>query len=167
VRSAGVVDSLDSPQGSQNRVRVNPDLSLPDDPRVYVIGDAAYKENGGGKPLPMVAPVAMQQGQLAAENILARLDGRKTRPFQYKDPGSLATIGRSQAVAQLGRLKFRGFLAWAVWLVVHLMQLVGFRNRLVVLINWAWDYLFYDRAVRLIGGGEDPRQFKAENAALR
>ncbi len=150
VRSAGVVDSLDSPQGSQNRVRVNPDLSLPDDPRVYVIGDAAYQENGGGKPLPMVAPVAMQQGQLAAENVLARLDGRETRPFQYKDPGSLATIGRSQAVAQLGRLKFRGFLAWAVWLVVHLMQLVGFRNRLVVLINWAWDYLFYERAVRLI-----------------
>ncbi len=150
VRSAEVVDSLGGLQGSQNRVRVNPDLSLPDDPRVFVIGDAAYLENGGGTPLPMVAPVAMQQGTLAAENALARLSGAETAAFVYRDPGSLATIGRNQAVAQIGRLKFHGFLAWAVWLVVHLMQLVGFRNRLVVLINWAWDYLFYERAVRLI-----------------
>lgn len=150
VRAAGLANTLESAQGAQARLVVTPELHLPEDERVYCIGDAAYQESEDGKPLPMVAPVAMQQGQLAASNILHAMAGEPQQSFTYKDPGSLATIGRNQAVAQLGRFKFRGFFAWIVWLVVHIMQLIGFRNRLVVLINWAWDYLFYDRVVRLI-----------------
>ena len=98
----------------------------------------------------MMAPVAVQMGQLAAENIRRQLRGETGRPFRYRDPGSLATIGRHSAVAHVGGMKFRGITAWVVWLVVHLIQLIGFRNRLMVLINWAWDYLLYERAVRLI-----------------
>jgi NADH:ubiquinone reductase (H+-translocating) len=94
--------------------------------------------------------VAMQQASVAADNIRRQIAGKPLRAFVYKDPGSLATIGRNAAVAQLGRWEFTGFIAWVLWLVVHLIQLIGFRNRLVVLINWAWDYLFYDRAIRLI-----------------
>jgi NADH dehydrogenase len=93
----------------------------------------------------------MQQAEVAAKNAIAVLNDGSLGEFHYKDPGSLATIGRRQAVARLGKFKFRGGFAWLVWLFVHLMQLVGFRNRLLVLINWAWDYLFYDRAVRIIG----------------
>jgi len=98
----------------------------------------------------MVAPVAMQQGDHAADNILRALSGQPQTAFQYRDPGTMATIGRNQAVAWLGRLQLHGFFAWLAWLVVHIYQLIGFRNRLLVLINWAWDYFFYDRAVRLI-----------------
>ncbi len=150
VRAAEVVNSLGAPQGSQGRVLVEPTLQLTARPEVFVLGDAALLTDADGKPLPMVAPVAMQQANTVAQNIGALLQNQPLQAFQYYDPGSLATIGRNQAVAQLGRLKFRGFLAWMVWLVVHLMQLVSFRSRLLVLINWAWDYFFYERAVRLI-----------------
>ena len=98
----------------------------------------------------MMAPVAIQQAEVAARNIARLLQNRPLERFAYRDPGSLATIGRGSAVARLGRFHFHGFLAWVLWLVVHLVQLIGFRNRLVVLVNWAWDYLFYERAVRLI-----------------
>ena len=124
-------------------------MQLPDHPEVFVIGDAAYLEEGG-RPLPMMAPVAIQQGKLAARNIQAMLVGKPLEAFNYKDPGSLATIGRNSAVARIGRLKFYGFLAWLVWLAVHLFWLIGFRNRLLVIINWAWDYFFFDRSGRLI-----------------
>lgn len=150
VRAAQIVDTLGVAQGSQGRVTVQPTLQLPDHPEVFVLGDAALLTDDAGRPLPMVAPVAMQQAQTVARNIQALLEHTPLQTFQYRDPGSLATIGRNQAVAQLGRLKFRGFTAWLVWLLVHLMQLVSFRSRLLVLINWAWDYFFYDRAVRLI-----------------
>jgi NADH:ubiquinone reductase (H+-translocating) len=150
IRAVPLVEQLGAELGSLGRVKVAPTLQVPALPEVYVIGDAAYLEGSDGKALPMVAPVAMQQAETAAGNIRRQLAGQPQRPFVYHDPGLLATIGRSQAVARLGRVQLRGFVAWLVWLGVHLMQLIGFRNRLVVLINWAWDYLFYNRAVRLI-----------------
>ena len=150
VRSAGLVDVLHQEQAAQKRVRVLPTLQLPHYPQVFLIGDAAYFEDANGNPLPMVAQVAMQQADRAVANLHNLVSGKPLLPFKYKDLGSMATIGRNQAVAQIGGMKFRGFIAWLIWLFVHLMQLVGFRNRLVVLINWAWEYLTYDRAARLI-----------------
>jgi len=149
VRAARIVDTLGSPQPRQSRIAVNRTLNLPEHPEVLIVGDAAYLEHDG-QPLPMMAPVAIQQGQTAARNILHQMDNAPLEEFVYKDPGSLATIGRNAAVARLGTLKFTGFLAWFLWLGVHLLWLVGFRNKLVVLINWAWDYFFYDRGIRLI-----------------
>lgn len=148
-RAVELVRQLGVPLGSRGRVRVEPDLSLAGHPEVFVAGDAAYLE-ADGRPLPMMAPVALQMADVAADNLQRREQGQPTRPFRYRDPGGLATIGRNAAVAFVFGLKFRGFVAWAVWLVVHLIQIIGFRNRLLVLVNWAWDYLFYDRAVRLI-----------------
>lgn len=150
VKAPALVSSLGVPLGSLGRVIVEPSLQIKAYPFTYVIGDAAFFLDDAGKPLPMVAPVAMQQADVAARNILAAITGKNTLRFVYKDPGILATIGRNQAVARLGAFQFKGFIAWLVWLFVHLMQLVGFRNRLLVLLNWVWDYLFYDRAVRLI-----------------
>jgi len=149
VRAVSFLDGLGLRQARQGRAVVRPTLQVPDWPEVYVIGDAAYLEHQG-QPLPMMAPVANQMAETAAENIRRTLDGRDPLDFSYKDPGAMATIGRNAAVARVGRLKFSGFVAWLVWLVVHLIQLIGFRNRFVVLINWIWDYLFYERAVRLI-----------------
>lgn len=151
VKAAPLMGTLGIQAGSLGRVPVAPTLQLADFPYAFVIGDAALLMDADGKPLPMVAPVAMQQAEVAARNAVAVLNEGSLTEFHYKDPGSLATIGRRQAVARLGNFKFRGGFAWLVWLFVHLMQLVGFRNRLLVLINWAWDYLFYDRAVRIIG----------------
>lgn len=145
-----LANTLGVPQGRQGRIIVEPTLQLPNHPEVFVIGDAAYLEDATGQPLPMVAPVAIQQADAAADNIRSLLNNQPLRPFAYKDPGSLATIGRNRAVARIAGFQFRGFFAWIVWLVIHLVWLVGFRNRLVVLINWAWDYFFYDRAIRLI-----------------
>ncbi len=138
----------------QNRIKVLPTLQIPQDDSVFLIGDAAYLPDQNGQALPMVAPVAMQQADLAVKNLLRLIQSKPLQPFHYKDMGSMATIGRNQAVAELFGLRLRGWMAWLVWLFVHLMQLVGFRNRLVVLINWAWQYWFYDRAVRLIEKGD-------------
>jgi NADH:ubiquinone reductase (H+-translocating) len=149
VRAARVVDTLGVEQARQGRVTVGQTLQLPGHAEVFVVGDAAYLEDDGS-PLPMVAPVAIQQAKTAAANILNLLEGKPLQHFHYRDPGSLATIGRNAAVARVGRYKFHGFFAWLVWLAVHLFWLIGFRNRLLVLINWAWDYLLYERAVRLI-----------------
>ncbi len=149
VRVAGLVDKLEVEKGRLGRVKVLPTLQIAAWPDVYVIGDAASLDENGHA-LPMVATVASQQAEVAAENILARLNQRPQKSFTYQDPGALATIGRNAAVARIGHWQFKGFLAWVVWLVVHLIGLIGFRNRLIVLINWAWDYFFYDRAVRLI-----------------
>ncbi|HLB49979.1 MAG TPA: NAD(P)/FAD-dependent oxidoreductase, partial [Anaerolineales bacterium] len=133
VKAASLVDTLGVKQGRLGRVVVTPALQLPDHPGAFVIGDAAYLESDG-QPLPMLAPVAVQQADVAATNIKRMLAGQPPVEFVYKNPGSLATIGRNQAVAQLGKLQFRGFIAWVLWLVVHIIQLIGFRNRLVVLI---------------------------------
>ncbi|MBN1316708.1 MAG: NAD(P)/FAD-dependent oxidoreductase [Anaerolineales bacterium] len=148
-RTELLADTLGVEQASLGRIVVRSTLQLPDYPRVFCIGDATYWEENG-KPLPMVAPAAIQQAEIAARNVRKLLAEEPLEEFVYKNPGSLATIGRNSAVVQVGRFKFRGFIAWLVWLVIHIMRLVGFRNRLVVLINWAWDYFFYDRAVRLI-----------------
>jgi NADH dehydrogenase len=148
-KAAGLAARMGEPSGRQGRLAVDLTLQLPGHPEAYVIGDAAYLESNG-KPLPMMAPVAIQMAEVAAANIRRQMAGESPRPFRYRDPGSLATIGRNAAVAQIAGLGFRGFPAWIVWLVVHLIQLIGFRNRLIVLINWAWDYLFYDRGARLI-----------------
>lgn len=151
-RAAGLADRLGLKQDPLGRIHVDSTLRVPQQERVFAIGDASHVglETRG---LPMMAPVAIQQGALAARNIERALRGEPLLRFVYRDPGSLATIGRNAAVARLGRFCFKGFLAWVLWLIVHLIQLIGFRNRLLVLINWAWDYFLYDRAVRLVSVG--------------
>jgi NADH:ubiquinone reductase (H+-translocating) len=149
VQAASLLRNLGLKTSHVGRIKVLPTLQVPGHPDVYVIGDGSYFEENG-KSLPMVAPVATQQGKHAARNILFQIKGQPLKPFKYTDLGIMATIGRNAAVAVTLGLQFRGFLAWVVWLVIHLIGLIGFRNRLIVLINWAWDYFFYDRAVRLI-----------------
>jgi NADH dehydrogenase len=139
------------------RVLVNDDLSVPGFPEIQVIGDLANFPHQGGKLLPGVSPVAMQQGRHAARNILAALAGRKPQRFWYWDKGSMATIGRNKAVADLNFVHFSGFPAWLVWLFIHILFLVGFRNRFVVLFQWAWAYLTFNKGARLI-----TRNFQAE-----
>jgi NADH dehydrogenase len=133
------------------RVKVNPDLSLPDHPNVFAIGDTATLAAPGGA-LPGVAPVAKQQGQYVARLLAARSRGETVGPFTYRDFGSLATIGRKRAVAQFGKLKLSGFVAWLLWSVAHIYFLIGFRNRFVVALNWAWSYVTFQRGSRLITG---------------
>ncbi len=143
--------ALGAPVDRAGRVAVNADLTVPSHPEIYVVGDlAAFTHTPDGKPLPGVAPVAMQQAQHAVRNILRTLRGEARQPFAYHDPGSLATIGRAAAVADFGRLKFTGHVAWLLWLFVHIMKLTGFRNRVVVFVQWAWAYFTQQRAVRLI-----------------
>jgi NADH dehydrogenase len=132
------------------RITVERDLSLPGQPGVFVLGDMASYAHQTGVPLPGVAPVAVQQGRFVARLIDARLHGRPLPAFRYRNLGSLATIGRSAAVADLGRLRFGGAVAWILWLFIHLMNLVSFRNRVLVLVQWAWSYITYDRSARLI-----------------
>jgi NADH dehydrogenase len=137
------------------RIIVEPDLSLPGHPEIFVLGDMANFPHQTGQPLPGVAPVAIQQGKYVAKLIAARLRGRSMPPFDYRELGNMATIGRSAAVADFGKLRFSGFVAWILWLVVHLMNLVSFRNRLLVLVQWGWNYVSYDRSARLITGPPD------------
>ncbi|HVO72036.1 MAG TPA: FAD-dependent oxidoreductase, partial [Aggregatilineaceae bacterium] len=151
LRAASLVDRLGVLQSASGRVRVEPTLQLPGHPEVFVLGDAAYLENGHG-PLPMLATVALQEARSVAGNIARRATGGLTIPFEYRDPGLLATIGRNAAVAYIGGLALQGFPAWVIWVGLHIFRIIGFRNRLVVMINWAWDYFFYYRAVRLITG---------------
>lgn len=150
IRAAEIDDTIASEQTAQNgRIRVNEALQLSDHAEVFAIGDVAHIEQPEG-PVPMVAPAAVQTAELAAANILRSTRGIEPKAFVYKSPGALATIGRGAAVAEIYGMKFRGFSAWLVWLVVHLIRLVGFRNRLIVLINWTWDYFFFERASRLV-----------------
>ena len=133
------------------RVPVTPSLQVIGRERVYAVGDMAYLEDGKGQPYPMVIPVAQQQGTLAARNILRDLHGQAPEPFRYRDRGVMATIGRNRAVAWLFyKVQLTGFVAWIAWLGLHLVTLMGFRNRLNVFINWVWNYLTYDRSVRII-----------------
>jgi NADH dehydrogenase len=150
VRSAEITDRLGVPQTVGRRIRVEPTLQLPGHPEVFIIGDAAYLEDDKGTPLPMLATVAQQEAKAAARNIEKILKGEQPRPFHYKDPGLLATIGRNAAVARIWGLSFSGFIAWVIWVGLHIYRLIGFRNRILVLINWAWDYFFYENQVRLI-----------------
>jgi NADH dehydrogenase len=136
------------------RVLVNPDLSVPGHPEVFVIGDLAALKDEQGKLLPGVAPVALQEGAAVARNIECDLRGQPRRNFHYFDKGNLATIGRSAAIAQFGKIHISGFLAWLSWLFVHIFFLIGFRNRIIVLIQWAWSYFTYERGARLITGDQ-------------
>ena len=150
VKAAGITSRLGVQVAGSGRVRTGATLQLEDHSNVYVVGDAAYLENGSGQPLPMLSTVAIQQGNLVAENIQRAIKGLEQKVFQYKDPGLLATIGRNAAVARIWGLSFSGFFAWMIWVALHIYRIIGFRNRLVVLITWAWDYFFYDNQVRLI-----------------
>ncbi|OGA18007.1 MAG: pyridine nucleotide-disulfide oxidoreductase [Betaproteobacteria bacterium RIFCSPLOWO2_02_FULL_65_24] len=141
--------SLEAPLDRAGRVKVEPDLTIPGHPEVSVIGDLAYIENNG-TPVPGVSPAAKQMGRRAARNIVARLQGRPARPFRYIDYGILATVGRRAGVAVVGRLKLSGFPAWLMWLFTHIYFLIGFRNRLVVMIDWAWSYFTFQRHARIV-----------------
>jgi len=155
--AAGVAASplgkkLAAPVDRAGRVLVNPDLTVPEHPEVFVIGDLASFKDERGNLLPGVAPVAMQQGRYVARTVVSDLQQSPRKNFHYVDKGSLATIGRAAAVAQIGKIHISGYFAWLAWLFIHIMFLVGFRNRLIVLIQWAWSYLTYERGVRLITG---------------
>ena len=157
--AAGVAASplgkkLGAPTDRAGRVLVNPDLSIPDHPEVFVIGDLAALKDENGKWLPGVAPTAMQEGRAAAANIGRDLKHQPRKDFHYFDKGSLATIGRSAGIAQFGKLHISGFIAWLSWLFVHIFFLIGFRNRILVMIQWAWSYFTYERGARLITGDE-------------
>lgn len=156
--AAGVAASplgatLGVPVDRAGRVRIEPDLTIPGYPNVFVIGDLATLPDEHGKPLPGVAQVAIQMGQHAVRNILRSLEGQPMRAFHYKDLGNMATIGRNSAIADFGTFTMTGYPAWLAWLFVHLVNLIGFRNRLLVLVQWAWAYFSYQRAIRLITGG--------------
>jgi len=154
VQAAPVGDWLGVESDRAKRVFVGSDLTAPGLPDVFVIGDAALSSEGG-KPVPGIAPAAKQMGVYAARAIIARATGKKPpKPFQYKHHGNLATIGRKSAVVDFGSLKFSGFPAWALWSLAHVYFLIGFKNRMVVALNWAWNYMTFQRGARLITGGE-------------
>jgi NADH dehydrogenase len=162
VAASPLARSLGAPLDRSGRVLVRPDLTVPDDDRVFVIGDlAAVSENG--HPVPGLAPAAMQAGRQTGANILRALRGQPRRPFHYTDKGSLATIGRAAAVGAVGPWKLSGFLAWFMWAFVHLVYLSGFTNRLFVFWSWGWSYVTYKRGARLITGLE-PRLLPAARA---
>jgi NADH dehydrogenase len=142
---------LGCPVDRAGRVHVGPDLSVPGRPEVFVIGDMAAVASEG-KPVPGVAPAANQMGERAARNLLATLRGAPREPFKYRNKGDLATIGRHRAIASFGKLQLEGYLAWFLWLFVHILYLVGFRNRVSVLVQWTYAYFTYQRGVRLISG---------------
>ena len=159
--AAGVAASplgalLDVPRDRAGRVPVQPDLTVPGHPAIFVAGDLASVQQDG-KPVPGVAPAAKQMGTHVARVIRARLRGAPAPAFRYRDYGNLATIGRMAAVVDLHGLKFSGILAWWFWLSAHVFFLIGFRNRIIVLINWAWAYFTYQRAARIVldAGGAD------------
>jgi len=157
VRASELGAAIGAPLGRQARVKVEPTLQLADHPVVFVIGDLAGAVDGGGVQLPMLIPVAMQEGKHVAATVEELVRNGGAKAFRYKDPGIMATIGRNSAVAELGPLHLSGFLGWLMWLAVHLVNVISFRSRILVLVNWAWDYLFYDRPIRLIVRAKDPK----------
>jgi NADH dehydrogenase len=156
VAASPVAATLGARLDRAGRVFVNADLTIEGHPEVFVIGDLAVLAGGDGKPLPGVAQVAIQMGKHAAHNIMRALEGQPYRPFKYKNLGNMATIGRASAVADFERFTMKGLPAWLAWLFVHIFNLIGFRNRLVVMVQWAWAYITYQRGIRLITG-EDAR----------
>jgi NADH dehydrogenase len=149
VRASDLGAALGIELGRQARIRVEPTLQVPGHPAAFVIGDLAGAIDSEA-PLPMLIPVAMQEGRQVAATIAELVGNGRAKAFRYKDPGIMATIGRNSAVAELGPVRLSGFLGWLMWLGVHLVNVISFRSRLIVLVNWAWDYLFYDRPIRLI-----------------
>jgi len=152
VAAAPLTRTLGVPLDRAGRVLVERDLSIPGHPEAFAIGDLCSLTAEDGRPLPGLAPVALQQGRAAARNVLHRQAGEPTEPFHYRDRGSMATIGRAAAVAVVGPLRLSGLLAWLAWLFVHITFLIGFRNRFLVLFEWAWAYLSWQRGARLITG---------------
>jgi NADH dehydrogenase len=151
VRATALTERLGAPIDRAGRVLVNRDLTVPGHHNVFAVGDMTYLEQDG-KPLPGVSPVAMQMGRRVAGNIRNDLAGKPYEEFHYFDKGNMATIGRKAAIAEIGKLHLSGFIAWMAWLVVHIFFLIGFRNRFMVLFNWAWSYFTYQRGARLITG---------------
>jgi NADH:ubiquinone reductase (H+-translocating) len=145
-----ILRCLDAPLDSAGRAIVEPDCSIPSHPEVFVLGDAAAFRHQKSGLLPGICPVAIQMGEYAARTIRSELAGRPRRAFSYRDKGQLAVIGRGQAVADIRKLRFSGFLAWLIWIFVHIFFLIGFRNRVLVLFQWAWSYVTYSRGARLI-----------------
>ena len=160
VRGEPIAGLSGFPTERNGRVPILPTLQAPGHPEVYVVGDlASIKENG--RALPMVAQVAIQSAIAAAQNIMRQIEGKPLLPFRYRDRGSMITIGRNAAGVAIGSRSYTGFFAWILWLVIHLFNLIGFRNRVMVLINWAWDYLLYERAVRFVFPPEMPSPSRA------
>lgn len=167
VRANPLTATIGAPLDRMGRVMIEPDCSVPGQPRIFVIGDAARLDGKDGQPLPGVSPVAMQQARTVAKSIRRALLGRDTLAFSYFDKGSMATIGRRRAIAMVDRMHMSGFLAWLAWLFVHIWYLIGYRNRLVVMINWAWSYFTYQRGARLITGYAAPDAHAALLATAR
>jgi NADH:quinone reductase (non-electrogenic) len=165
VRATALTERLGAPLDRAGRVLINRDLTVPGHHNVFAVGDMTYLEQDG-KPLPGVSPVAMQMGRRVAGNIRNDLAGKPYEEFRYFDKGNMATIGRKAAIAEIGKLHLSGFIAWMAWLVVHIFFLIGFRNRFMVLFNWAWSYFTYQRGARLITGRRlslMPRKTVVEN----
>jgi NADH:quinone reductase (non-electrogenic) len=150
IQASSLNRQLEGKVDSMGRIFVNKDLSLKNHPEIFVAGDQAHFSKQTGESLPAIAPVALQQGRFIAKNILRELKGQSRKEFQYFDKGKMATIGRSKAVLEIGKLKLSGRLAWVAWLFVHIYYLIGFKNRLVVLLQWAFSYTTYHRGARLI-----------------
>ena len=148
--------TLGWPVDPQGRIRVGPDLTLPGDPRIFVAGDQALVAIDGQRALPGTAPVAMQQGRYIGHTIRRELQGLGRAPFRFVDKGQMATIGRSRAIVELGRMTLAGLPAWVMWLVVHIYYLTGLRNRMLVVLQWAWSYATFGRGARLIVGAKPP-----------
>jgi len=164
VAATPLTGTLGAPLDRAGRVVVEPDLSIPGHPDAFAIGDMCAFVHQTGTPLPGVAQVAIQQGRVVADNVLRRLSHRPTRGFHYRDKGSMATIGRAAAVAVVGPLRLSGLAAWLAWLLVHIIFLIGFRNRVLVLLQWAWSYVTWHRGARLITG---PWKIGARSAMRR
>ena len=154
VAASPIGATLGAPLDRAGRVLINPDLTIPDHPEVFVIGDLATLAGADGMPLPGVAQVAIQMGVHASHNIMRAMEGQPLRPFAYRDLGNMATIGRASAVGDFHSFQLKGLVAWVFWLFVHIFNLIGFRNRILVLVQWAWAYFTYQRAVRLITGND-------------
>jgi NADH dehydrogenase len=161
--TAGVEGALiseglsDIASGARRTIKVGPTLQVPSHPEVFVIGDLAAFDGGGGRPLPQLAPVAIQEGRRAARNIDALVRGKPLGQFVYRDKGIMAAVGRNSAVVQSGPVRMKGRIGWMVWLFLHLVLIAGFRNRLSIMLNWSWNYFLRDRPVRLVIGDSDRR----------
>jgi NADH dehydrogenase len=154
VQPSPLARSLGVPLDRAGRVIVNPDLTIPGHPEVWVIGDLSACTDAADRLLPGLAPVAIQQGEYAARAVVRARRGEAREPFRYRDRGTMATIGRNAAVVNLGRLRFSGYPAWLLWCFIHILWLIGFRNRFLVMIEWAWAYLRFERSARLITGAD-------------
>lgn len=167
MKGSPLLQTLDMPLDRMGRVIVEPDCTIPGHPEVFVIGDAAHFEDPVQGTLPGVAPTAMQMGRYVGRAIAGDLQGKPRAPFKYFDKGQLAVIGRGQAVADIWKLRFSGFIAWLIWAFVHIAFLIGFRNRTLVMLQWAWSYFNYERGARLITGTERPGASASAREELR